>query len=104
KSLRDQQTSIGLQDLITFTARLHATVGFSADHLDGLEAETYNAYNTPPGAYANTLLLPYQCISDPTYASYSGCTAHFWNVNPQASLTYAIGASDTVFVTFADRG
>ena len=105
KKLRDQQTSIGAQDLITFTARLHATVGFSADHLKGLKAETYNAYNQPTaGTYANTLLLPYQCISDPTNASYSGCTAHFWNVNPQASLTYAIGASDFVFVTFADRG
>lgn len=105
KELRDQQTSVGLQDQITFTSRLHASVGFSADHLKGLKAETYNAYGKPTaGTYANTLLLPYQCDSAPANTSFSGCTAHFWNVNPQASATYTISSSDVVFVTFEDRG
>ena len=105
KELRDQQTSVGLQDQITFNSRLHASVGFSADHLKGLKAETYNAYNQPTsGTYANTLLLPYQCSSNPTNTSLSGCTAHFWTVNPQASATYTISSSDVVFVTFEDRG
>ncbi len=105
KHLRDQQTSFGLQDRITLTSKLHATVGFSGDHLDGLRAQTYNALNQPAhGDIANTLLLPYQCASDPTNTSFSGCTSHFWNFNPQASATYALGASDLMFVTFEDRG
>jgi iron complex outermembrane receptor protein len=110
KELRDQQTSFGLQDQITFTSRLHATVGFSGDHLKGLKQETYNGYGqgpagqSSPGTYANIYLFPYTCASDPTNTSFSGCTAHFWNFNPQASATYTLGPSDLVFVTFEDRG
>lgn len=105
KELRDQQSSIGVEDVITFGRRLFATVGFSADHMKGLTAETYNSYNHPTtGTYANTLILPYQCKADPSNDSYSGCTAHFWNYNPQASATYTISASDVVFVTVEDRG
>lgn len=110
KELRDQQTSFAVQDSITFTSRLHATAGFSADHLKGLKAEAYNGYGqgpngqSSPGTLANIYLIPYQCASDPTNTSYSGCTAHFWNFNPQASLTYALTKSDVAFVTFADRG
>lgn len=105
KVLRDQQTSIALQDVIKVTSRLHVTFGFSADHLNGLQAETYNAVNKPrKGTPANTVLLPYQCANEKTNTSFAGCTAHYWNVNPQAAATYAVGSSDTVFVTFADRG
>jgi len=105
KHLRDQQTSFGLQDQITFTSRLHATVGFSGDHLKGLREETYNALNQPAkGDVADTLLLAYECASDPTNTSFSGCTAHFWTFNPQASATYTLSPSDLVFVTFEDRG
>ena len=105
KVLRDQQTSIGLQDVITITSRLHATVGFSADHINGMQAETYNGYNQPTkGTAANTLLLPYQCEKEPNNTSYSGCTAHSWRYNPQVSATYALDQSTNLFVTFADRG
>jgi iron complex outermembrane receptor protein len=105
KVLRDQQTSIGLQDLVTITSRLHATVGFSADHLNGMQAETYNAYSQPTkGTLPNTVVIPYLCSDDPTNKSFAGCTAHYWNLNPQASATYLLSSSDTVFVTFADRG
>lgn len=105
KVLRDQQTSAGIQDQIAITARLHVTVGFSTDHLKGMLAETYNAYNHPSaGTYANTLLQPYQCSADPTNASFSGCTAHIWDLNPQASASYALSGSDVVFFTYADRG
>jgi iron complex outermembrane receptor protein len=105
KELRDQQASIGVQDMITFNSKLHATVGFSADHLKGLKAETYNAYGQPTaGTLANILLLAYQCTNNPTNTSYSGCTAHFWNVNPQTSLTYTVTPSNVVFVTYEDRG
>lgn len=34
----DQQASIGLEDVITINSRLHATLGFSADHFDGCRA------------------------------------------------------------------
>jgi len=112
KKLRDQQFSTGVEDQITFNSKLHATVGFSADHIKGLSAETYNSYDqnsagkfvTSPTIYANTLLLPYQCTSDETNTSYSGCTAHFWNFNPQASVTYTVSPSDIVFATYEDRG
>jgi iron complex outermembrane receptor protein len=105
KVLRDQQTSIGLQDVVTITSRLHATVGFSADHLKGMQAETYNALNSPAkGDLPNTLLVPYLCADDPTNTSFAGCTAHYWNLNPQASATYTFSSSDSAFVTFADRG
>jgi iron complex outermembrane recepter protein len=105
KELRDQQTSTGIRDMIAINARLHITVGFSADHLNGMKAETYNGYNQPTaGTYANTLVLPYQCNASPTNTSYSGCTAHIWNYNPQASASYALSASDALFLTYADRG
>lgn len=105
KELRDQQFSTGIEDMITLTAKLHATVGFSADHLKGLKAETYNAYGQPKaGVYANTELLPYQCASAPANTSWGGCTAHFWNFNPQASMTFAASAADILFVTYEDRG
>ena len=114
KVLRDQQFSSGVQDMITFNSRLHATVGFSADHLKGLMAETYNGWNQDSTGkfvnskstvyYANIYLLPYQCAADPTNTSYSGCTAHFWNFNPQASVTYSISPTDVAFVTYEDRG
>jgi iron complex outermembrane receptor protein len=112
KKLRDQQFSFGLLDQITFNSKLHATIGFSADHIKGLSAETYNSYNqdstgkfiTSGIIYANTLLLPYQCLSAPTNTAYTGCTAHFWNFNPQASATYALSATDVLFVTYEDRG
>jgi iron complex outermembrane receptor protein len=109
QELRDQQLSTGVEDSITFNARLHATVGFSADHLDGLKADYLNSEVTSNSGktvvtIANTELLPYECASAPANTSFSGCTAHFWNVNPQASLTYTASASDIVFVTYEDRG
>ena len=73
---RDQQTSIGLQDEITISSRLHATAGFSADHFDGLQGQSYNS--------AMTALVPFTCLASPNNTSFSGCTAHVWNYNPQA--------------------
>lgn len=93
---RAQQTSIGVQDAITISSRIHATVGFSADHMNGLRAMSFNSTQTG--------LLPISCIAEPHNASFSGCTAHIWNYNPQASLSYSVTRSDTLFVTYADRG
>ncbi|MDP9055692.1 MAG: TonB-dependent receptor [Acidobacteriota bacterium] len=93
---KDIQTSIGLQDAIRITSRLSATVGFSADHFDGLQGQAYNA--------AMTALLPFICVASPANTSFSGCTAHVWNYNPQASVAYSTGKSGNLFLTFADRG
>ena len=92
----DIQTSIGLQDVIRITSRLTATVGFSADHFDGLQGQSYNA--------AMTALLPFTCVASPNNTSFSGCTAHVWNYNPQTAVSYAVTKTGTLFMTFADRG
>jgi len=51
-----------------------------------------------------TALLPFTCIAAPANTSFSGCTLHTWNFDPQASASYAVGSSGNLFVTFADRG
>ncbi len=92
----DIQTSIGLQDVIRISSRLSATLGFSADHFDGLQGQQYNS--------AMTGLLPFTCIASPANTSFSGCTAHAWNYNPQAAVSYKVTESGSFFATFADRG
>ena len=92
---QDQQTSIGLQDAITVSPRLQLTAGFSADHLNGLQGQSYNS--------ALTGLVPFTCLSSPHNTSFSGCTAHVWNFNPQVSASYSIREAGSLFVTFADR-
>ncbi len=96
-TLRDSdiQTSIGLQDVIRITSRLTATAGFSADHFDGTQGQAYNS--------AMTALLPFTCIASPDNTSFSGCTAHVWNYNPQAAASYRVTNSGNFFTTFADR-
>jgi iron complex outermembrane recepter protein len=93
---RAQLFSFGAQDMITLTSRLRATVGFSADPLKGLRAQIFNN--------SQTALLPVTCASNPNNTSFAGCTAHVWNYNPQASVSYALTSLDSLFVTFADRG
>jgi iron complex outermembrane recepter protein len=92
---RAQQFSIGVQDIISITSKLRATIGFSADYIKGLRATQFNS--------SNTGLLPYTCASNPTNTEFSGCTPHSWNYNPQASLSYNFTSKDTAFITFADR-
>jgi iron complex outermembrane receptor protein len=93
---RSQLFSIGVQDVVTISSQLRATVGFSADHLNGLQAQAFSS--------ALTSVQPVLCVSFPNNTSFSGCTAHVWNYNPQASLSYALTGNDALFVTFADRG
>ncbi|HTY63978.1 MAG TPA: TonB-dependent receptor [Acidobacteriota bacterium] len=94
--LRDQLVSIGLQDVISLTSRLRVIVGFSADHLKGLHAETLNRpFNVQ---------VPVLCASSPTNTSFSGCMANVWNVNPQVSASYNLTRSDSLFAIFSDRG
>jgi iron complex outermembrane recepter protein len=92
----DIQTSIGLQDVYKPTSRLTLTGGFSADHFDGTQGQAYNS--------AMTTLEPFTCIASPKNTSFSGCTAHVWNYNPQAAATYKVTESSSLFMTFADRG
>lgn len=100
RTLRDQQTSYGIEDLITVTSRLHVTGGFSVDHINGMTVQVYtsSATNNVYGIKANT------CAANPTNTSYSGCTPHYTEYNPQVAATYAISQKDTVYVTFSRRG
>ncbi len=92
----DIQTSIGFQDVIRISSRLSVTGGFSADHFNGQQGQAYNS--------ALTALLPFTCIASPTNTSFSGCTAHVWNYNPQFSVSYAPRFGGDFFLTFADHG
>lgn len=98
RTLRDSdiQTSIGLQDAITISSRFSVTAGFSADHFDGLQGQQYNS--------AMKGLLPFTCVAAQQNTSFSGCTAHVWNFNPQVSVSYKVGETGNFFATFADRG
>jgi iron complex outermembrane recepter protein len=93
--LRDQQVSIGFQDVISPTSRLHVTFGFSADHLKGLFVSGYNSDNTQ--------LIPLTCPAEPGNTSFSGCAAHVWTYNPQVSASYNLTKFDTLFFIISDR-
>jgi iron complex outermembrane recepter protein len=93
---RNQLVSIGFQDRFSPTSRLHFTLGFSADTVIGVHADLLNQpYNT---------IEAVKCSALPTNTSFSGCMAHGWNFNPQASASLNITNSDTVFFIFSDRG
>jgi iron complex outermembrane receptor protein len=94
--LRDQQISIGFQDVISPISHLHITVGFSADYMKGMHAETLNK--------ALNVQQAVKCSESPNNTSFSGCMAHTWNVNPQVSASYNLTKADTVFAIFSDRG
>lgn len=93
--LRNQQVSIGFQDVITLTSRLRLTFGFSADHLTGKFISGYNS--------TSTQLIPLTCLAEPNNSSFSGCGAHVWTYNPQVSASYKLTESDNLFVIFSDR-
>src|SRR5215475_2388776 len=78
------------------TRSVHANVGFSADHSNGLQGEFYNS--------SLTGFLPFVCLSSPANTSFAGCTLHAWNYNPQAALSAQVGKSGSLFLTFANRG
>lgn len=50
-----------------------------------------------------TALIPFTCIASPTNAAFSGCTAHVWSCNPQASLSYTASKTGSFFLTFTDH-
>jgi iron complex outermembrane receptor protein len=101
---RDQQTSIGLQDIITITSRMRATVGFSADHLNSVKAQDVLTIKTGSGKNAKTTysLAPFTC-NGATITSFTDCLVHVWDYNPLASLSYSFVKSGTLYFTFAEK-
>jgi iron complex outermembrane receptor protein len=94
---RDQLVSLGVQDAITISSRVHATVGFSADHLNGIKAQDVNS-NTNPSS-----IVPFECESSLAGGSISSCLAHVWDYNPLASISYSVAKSGTLYFTFARK-
>ena len=95
---RDRLSSLGILDAITVTSRLHATLGFSADHLNGLEAQDVNAAKTQLQPFS----VPGLCgPSSPT--DFSACTHDVWSYNPLASLSYVVSESGKLFFTYAEK-
>jgi iron complex outermembrane receptor protein len=94
---RDRQSSFGLQDVVTLAASLSATIGISADQLNGLEAQDLSTDRTH--------VVPFQVagICTATTGAFDSCTDHVWVYNPVAALTFAPDSASTLFVTFAHK-
>lgn len=95
---RDQQSSYGVQDVITVTSKIRATAGFSADRLDGLEAQDLSSNKLQ--------VVPFQVAgvcAPATPDSFTSCTDLVWAYNPLASLTYSSAQAGTLFVSFAEK-
>lgn len=102
---RDQQVSIGLQDVIAVSSRLRATVGFSAEHLNALHAQDLKTttVGSGKGAVTTYAVVPFACPGSGPGISFSACLAHVWDYNPLASLSYSLGKTGTLFATFAEK-
>jgi iron complex outermembrane receptor protein len=100
---RDQLISIGVQDSVTLSSRIDATVGFSADHLNAKEAQDLITTTTGSGKNAVTAYSvgPFTCDSSLEGGPLSSCLAHVWAYNPLASISYAVAKSGNLFFTFA---
>ena len=95
---QDLQSSFGFQDVITISSRIRGTAGFSADHLDGLQAQDLSSDKTH--------VIPFQVpgiCGTAGSISFSSCTDHLWTYNPVGSVSYTIGESGTVFISFAGK-
>jgi iron complex outermembrane recepter protein len=88
---RDELVSLGVQDSITLSSKLRATLGFSADHLNATKAQDLDKT-------ANKL-KPFTCTSEGITGTCQ--LLHSWAYNPLASISYTIGQSGTAFFTFA---
>jgi len=89
---RDQQISIGLQDSISITGRIHAILGFSMENIDGIKAQDL----------LNNEILPFECAGESGAASFSACINE-WAFNPLASISFSVSKSGTLFFTFAKK-
>lgn len=93
---RIQTFSFGFQDVITFTSKVQAIVGFNIDHLKGLQAMELTDDDLST--------RPIICESNPNNDSFAGCTPNAWLFSPQVSLSYSFTQNDKLFATFSDRG
>jgi iron complex outermembrane receptor protein len=95
---RDRQSSFGIQDVIALWPTLRATVGISADRLNGLEAQDLSS--------DRTRVIPFQtqgiCAAASSTA-FDSCTNHVWTYNPVGAMTYVSEAVGTLFVTAAHK-
>jgi iron complex outermembrane receptor protein len=95
---RDRQSSFGLQDIVKISSRLSATLGISADNLNGLQAQDLST--------DKTFVVPFQvagiCAAS-TPPSFKDCTDHVWTYNPVGSLSYQTEKSGTLFFTAAEK-
>jgi iron complex outermembrane recepter protein len=109
RSSRDQQISIGLQDSIALSAKLRATIGLSADHLNAMTALDLKTTTTTTGSGKNKVttttysVVPFECDASKAGAPLSSCLVHVWDFNPLASLSYSLSKSGSVFLTFAQK-
>jgi iron complex outermembrane receptor protein len=96
---RDQQSSFGVQDVMAVSTRIRATAGFSADQLNGLEAQDLSSNRT--------LVVPFQvsgiCAAPASSTSFANCTDHVWSYNPVGSLSYTAEKMGTLFINFAHK-
>src|SRR5262249_55673429 len=94
---RDRQSSFGVRDVISIASFLRATVGVSADQLNGLEAQDLSSDRTQ--------VVPFQVagVCSATNASFESCTDHLWVYNPVAALTYNASAAGSFFVTYSHK-
>lgn len=92
---RQQVTSIGLQDVVSITSHLVSTVGFSADHLNGMRAASSNN--------SNLAFVAPICPSNTNPNNFSACTPHNWAYNGQVSVSYSFNDSGRLFGAFAEK-
>jgi len=88
--VRDRLVSLGFQDVMSLSSKFRATVGFSMDYLNGVEAQDLDP---------NNIVIPFQC----TKGTVTGpCVLPSeWAFNPLASVSYSVADSGTLFFTFA---
>jgi len=86
----DLLVSIGMQDAMTLTSKLRATLGFSADHMNATAAHDLNK--------TTNTSVPFACFGE---GENGACLLKVWTYNPLASISYAVSKSGTAFFSFA---
>jgi iron complex outermembrane recepter protein len=94
---RDQQSSFGVHDAFSVTSHIRATAGFSADHLNGLEAQDLNLDRTSVAPFQ----VPGLCAA--SGSGFTGCTNHVWTYNPVASISYTGAHAGSLVVAYAHK-
>jgi iron complex outermembrane receptor protein len=93
---RDQQVSVGVQDSINLSSRIRATLGFSAENIDGVKAQDLRSSR---GEYS---IIPFGCAGEAGADSFEACLNE-WAFNPLASISFSPMKSGTFFFTFAKK-